>query len=112
MIISEREIKGKKTIQRRYYITSLAPNAEKLCAVIRSHWSIENNLHWQLDVTFKEDQSRLRENTSGENFAALRRMALTLLKKETSEKASLKCKRLAASISSEYLLKVIKANKN
>lgn len=111
MIISEREVKGQKTIQRRYYITSLAPEAEKLCQLIRSHWSIENKLHWQLDVTFKEDQSRLREKTSAENFAALRRMALTLLKQETSEKVSLKCKRLAASLSDKYLLKVLAVKK-
>jgi Transposase len=106
MIIAEREIKGKKNIERRYYITSLTPNAEKIGNAIRSHWSIENKLHWQLDVNFKEDQSRLRTKNNAENFAAIRRMALTLLKQET-KKLSMKCKRLLAGWDNEYLLKVI-----
>jgi predicted transposase YbfD/YdcC len=107
MVISERREKGKKSIERRYYITSLKPIAEQIGRAIRSHWGIENTLHWQLDVNFKEDQSRLRAKKSAENFAAIRRIALSLLKQETSKKLSMKCKRLLAGWDNNYLLKII-----
>lgn len=107
MVISERKEKDKKSVERRYYITSVAPNAEKIGQYIRSHWSIENKLHWQLDVNFKEDQSRMRKKNSGENFAAIRRMAISLLKQETTKKLSMKCKRLLAGWDNEYLLKIL-----
>lgn len=107
MVISERREKGKKSIERRYYLTSLKPNAEKIGHAIRSHWGIENTLHWQLDVNFKEDQSRLRAKNSAENFAAIRRIALSLLKQDTSRKMSMKCKRLLAGWDNNYLLKII-----
>ena len=107
MVISERREKGKKSIERRYYITSLKPIAEQIGRAIRSHWGIENTLHWQLDVNFKEDQSRLRAKKSAENFAAIRRIALRLLKQETSKKLSMKCKRLLAGWDNNYLLKII-----
>ena len=107
MVTSERKEKAKKSIERRYYITSVAPNAEKIGQYIRSHWSIENKLHWQLDVNFKEDQSRMRNKNSGENFAAIRRMAISLLKQETTKKLSMKCKRLLAGWDNEYLLKIL-----
>ena len=107
MVIAERKEKVKKSVERRYYITSVAPNAEKIGQYIRSHWSIENKLHWQLDVNFKEDQSRMRTKNSGENFAAIRRMAISLLKQETTKKLSMKCKRLLAGWDNEYLLKIL-----
>jgi predicted transposase YbfD/YdcC len=107
MVIAERKEKAKKSVEKRYYITSVAPNAEKIGQYIRSHWSIENKLHWQLDVNFKEDQSRMRTKNSGENFAAIRRMAISLLKQETTKKLSMKCKRLLAGWDNEYLLKIL-----
>jgi len=107
MVVSERKEKDKRSVERRYYITSVAPNAEKIGRYIRSHWSIENTLHWQLDVNFKEDQSRMRTKNSGENFAAIRRMAITLLKQETTKKLSMKCKRLLAGWDNGYLLKIL-----
>lgn len=107
MIIAERQKNGEKSIERRYYITSLPPKAEKIGKAIRSHWGIENTLHWQLDVNFKEDHSRLRSKNSAENFAAIRRMALSLLKQETSKKLSMKCKRLLAGWDNDYLLKIL-----
>lgn len=106
-VISERTEKGKKTVEIRYYITSLKPLAEKVGHAIRSHWGIENTLHWQLDVNFNEDQSRLRIKNGAENFAALRRMAISLLKRDTSKKISLKCKRLLAGWDNDYLLRII-----
>ena len=102
MVIAERKIKNKHSVERRCYITSLEPNAEKIGHSIRSHWSIENSLHWQLDVNFKEDQSRLRTKNGAENFAAIRRMALSMLKQETTKKLSMKCKRLLAGWDSTY----------
>lgn len=107
MVIAEREIKDKKSIERRYYITSLSANPENIGNIIRSHWSIENKLHWQLDVNFKEDLSRARVKNSGENFAAIRRIALTLLRQETTKKLSMKCKRLLAGWDNDYLLKIL-----
>lgn len=112
MVIAERKIKNKHSVERRCYITSLEPNAEKIGHSIRSHWSIENSLHWQLDVNFKEDQSRLRTKNGAENFAAIRRMALSMLKQETTKKLSMKCKRLLAGWDNEYLLKVIGVKAN
>jgi predicted transposase YbfD/YdcC len=107
MVISERTIRGKKSTEKRYFISSVAPDPKTLGRYIRSHWSIENTLHWQLDVNFKEDQSRARNKNSAENFAAIRRMTLSLLKQETSKKISLKNKRLLAGWDNSYLLKII-----
>jgi len=107
MVVSQRTINGKKSTERRYYISTLSQNPQQIARAIRSHWSIENNLHWQLDVTFKEDLSRSRTKNNAENFAALRRMAVTLLKQETSKKISMKCKRLLAGWDNNYLLKII-----
>jgi predicted transposase YbfD/YdcC len=107
MVIAERKEKDKRSVEKRYYITSVAPNAEKIGRYIRSHWSIENILHWQLDVNFREDQSRMRTKNNCENFAAIRRMAITLLKQETTKKLSMKCKRLLAGWDNEYLLKIL-----
>jgi hypothetical protein len=77
---------------------------------IRQHWSIENNQHWELDVTFHEDRSRIRKGYGPDNFAALRRMALAMVKNETSRKISKKIKRKSAGWDNEYLLKILKAN--
>ena len=74
--------------RKRFYITSLPPNAEKLLAAIRAHWTIENTLRWSLDVTFREDMSRTRKDHAVLNLATIRRAAFNLLKK-TPETASL-----------------------
>lgn len=78
-VISQRAEKGKISIERRYYITSLDANGEKLARIIRSHWGIENNLHRQLDVNFTEDDSRVNTGNAGENLATFRRIALNIL---------------------------------
>ena len=80
-------------MQRRYFISSRADPAERQLAVIRSHWGIENELHWCLDVAFGEDASRIRKGDGAQNFSFLRRLALTLLKRETNAKMGLKAKR-------------------
>jgi predicted transposase YbfD/YdcC len=74
---------------------------------VRSDWGVENSLHWVLDVTFDEDRSRIRKENAPENFGLLRRLALCLLKKESTSKRSIKGKRLKASWDEGYLLRVL-----
>jgi predicted transposase YbfD/YdcC len=78
---------GKTTIERRYFTSSLSNDAKTFANAVRSHWGIENSLHWVLDMSFLEDKSRIRKNNGAENFAVVRHLALHLLKKEklTSE---------------------------
>lgn len=99
--------KNKVTEETRYYISSLPANAEKQGKAVRSHWKIENQLHWQLDVSYREDLSRVRTGNGAENLSVLRRATLNLLKKDESTKASIKNKRLKAGRKSEYLLGLI-----
>ncbi len=90
----ERELNGKKTLEIHYYLTSLAADAKMLLLLIRKHWSIENELHWHLDVSFNEDKLRLREKNAVLNLAIFRRFCLALLKKSESSE-SIKAQRLA-----------------
>lgn len=107
MVQSERRVNGKRSIERRFFISSLAPNAQNLLRLIRSHWGIENELHWVLDMSFREDESRIRQGNATENLAIMRHMCLNLLKKETTAKCGIKAKRLKAGWDMNYLLKVI-----
>ena len=108
-IESRREIGKTVATETRYYITSLEGkhNAEKISKAIRSHWEIENKLHWCLDVIFREDESRLREETAAVNLAWLRRMALGLLKKEKDYQTSIRRKQLKAWADPQYLKKIV-----
>ena len=106
-VVGHRETDTGKTVQSRYYISSLAGPAEQLLAAARAHWSIENPLHWSLDVTFREDQSRMRLDHSPQNMATLRQIAHNLLKRETSLKVGIQGKRLQAGWKEDYLLKVL-----
>lgn len=96
--------------EKRYYITSLPLNATLIANAIRAHWRIENNLHWSLDVIFREEQSRIRKAHAPENVGWLRRFALSLLKKESSLKASIRRKRFKALMNKKYLYAVLLAN--
>ena len=87
----------KNTLQARFYILSKKLSARRFAEAVRGHWGIENNLHWQLDVTFGEDQSRIRKGHADANFSILRRTALSLLKNNASKKVGIKNKRLLAS---------------
>ena len=107
---SERTIQEQTSVERRYYLSSLRADAQELARAVRAHWSIENNLHWVLDVVFREDESRVRIGHAAENFALLRRMALSLIKKEATSKASLKGKRLSAGWNDAYLEKILFPN--
>jgi predicted transposase YbfD/YdcC len=90
-----------------YLVLSLP---ERLLAIIRSHWGVENELHWCLDVAFREDDSRIRKGDSAQNFSCLRRLALTLLKRQKTAKMGLKAKRHQAGWDNDYLLRVLAAS--
>jgi predicted transposase YbfD/YdcC len=107
MVASERRLWNKTTTEVRFYLSSLASNAEKYAGAIRSHWGLENSLHWTLDVTFSEDKSRIRKDHSPENFALLRRLAINLLKQEKTFKGSLKMKRYLAGMDNNYLVQIL-----
>ncbi len=91
----------------RYYITSLKANPQVLQKMIRLHWSIENKLHWCLDVAFSEDASRKRAGNAAQNFSALSKIALNLLKQDKQTRQGLKGKRLKAAYDNNYLLKIL-----
>ena len=98
---------GKTTDDVRYYILSRKMSARSFGAAVRGHWGIENRLHWQLDMTFGEDQCRIRKGNADANFSILRRTALSLLKNEKTAKVGMKNKRLTAAWNTEYLEKVL-----
>jgi len=98
---------GKRCYETRYYILSRKLSAKEFAAAVRGHWSIENSLHWQLDVTFGEDQSRLRRGHADANFSILRRTALSLLKNNKTLKIGVKNRRLTAGWDDTYLQQVL-----
>jgi predicted transposase YbfD/YdcC len=105
MVEATRTLGGETSVEQRFSLTSLPPEAPQFAQAVRKHWGIENKLHWTLDVTFREDQSRLRTGHGAENFAVLRHLALNLLRQEPSPK-SMPRKRLACALNPDYLLKV------
>jgi predicted transposase YbfD/YdcC len=110
MVEAERHIGEQVSKERRFYINSIAPSAALFAKAVRSHWSIENQLHWSLDVSFGEDASRIRKDNAPENFAIIRRIALNMLKRETSAKVGLKIKRNKAGWDNRYLAKILEAS--
>ncbi len=107
MVEAKREINGQTTVERRYYLSSLKLDVETFARAVRGHWGIENKLHWSLDVTFREDQSRARTGHAAENLATLRRLALNLLKREKTKKRGIRGKQLNASWDHPYLLRLL-----
>lgn len=104
---STRTRKGKTSVEYRYYMSSLEANAQRLADIVRAHWGVENKLHWHLDVTFGEDLCKVRKDYAAENFSLAKKMALNLLKADTTEKLGVPNKRKLAGWSSEYLLKIL-----
>lgn len=98
---------GNECCEVRYYILSKYVSGQRFATAVRGHWSIENRLHWQLDVTFREDQCRIRKGNADANFSSLRRTTLSLLKNESSLKVGIKNKRLNAGWDDAYLQKVL-----
>lgn len=104
---SERTSAGETTVETRFYLSSAASNAERLANAIRSHWGIENQVHWVLDVVFADDVSRVRIDHSAHNLAIIRHIVLNMLRQETTLKSSLRQKRLRAGWDDTYLIKVL-----
>ena len=99
------------SVERRYYIRSLdrRTKAKRLAEYLRGHWSVENNLHGQLDVSFREDERRIRQGHGAEHFSRLCRMALNMLKSEKSQQTGIAIKRQNCGWDNDYLLKVVLA---
>lgn len=106
-VTGERRIGGSVSRETRYCLSSLPADAAAIAAAVRGHWGIENRLHWALDVAFREDDCRVRAGHAAENFAVLRRIALNLLRQETTAKVGLKAKRLMAGWDETYLRRVL-----
>jgi predicted transposase YbfD/YdcC len=100
------EATGVESIEVRYFLSSLRPNARRIGTAIRGHWSIENGLHWVLDVVFREDARRVYDRTAAENVAFLNRLALSLLRGDAG-KSSMKVKRKRAGWSLPYLMQLL-----
>jgi len=103
MVESERTVGGNRSVERRYYLSSLPLDAQTFAKAVRGHWGVENSLHWSLDVTFREDQSRARNRYAAQNLATLRRLALNLAKNDKTRKLPLRQKRMLAAMNHEYL---------
>lgn len=107
-VTNTRTVHGQTSTESRYYISSVKTNdADKILSAVRHHWSIENSLHWSLDVTFREDDSRMRIKNSQQNFSIIRKMAFNLITQETSTKKSLRLRRKLAGWDHDYLLKIL-----
>lgn len=107
MVEAIREENGHTSRAVRFYISSLAPEAKKLATAIRTHWSIENPLHWVLDAAFNEDDCRIRTGHAPENLGMLRQLAVSALNQEKTAKMGIKNKRLRAGWDNDYLRKVL-----
>lgn len=106
MCCHERTVNGKTTMEARYFIGSRKMKARKYAGALRHHWGIENNLHWQLDISFREDESRIQDRHTAENFALMRKMALCLLKQHP-RKDSIARKRKAAALDPDFLAETL-----
>jgi predicted transposase YbfD/YdcC len=107
MVVNHTVCNGVFSDDVRYYISSLPLGVEKFAASVRGHWGIENGLHWTLDVTFDEDQSRISKDHGSENFGLLRRIALSVLKRHQGDKKSVRQRRLRSGWEGDYLLEIL-----
>jgi predicted transposase YbfD/YdcC len=107
MVEATREIGDTVATERRYYVSSLPPDAAHIAHAVRSHWGIENGLHWSLDMAFGEDQCRVRVDNAAQNFAILRRITMNLLRQDRTTKAGLKNRRMLACANERYLAQLL-----
>lgn len=107
MVHSERHIGDNITRDTRYYISSLPNDVKRFADAVRDHWTIENQLHWVLDIAFREDDSRVRDRNAASNLSILRRFALSLCKQEKTAKVGIKIKRKRAGWNNDYLLTLL-----
>ena len=106
MVERSRRVNGKETVETHYFLCSIPPDAVRFADAVRTHWHIENQLHWVLDVAFAEDDSRVRADHGPHNLAILRHIALNALRSEPSH-GSIKTKRLTAGWNNDYLARVL-----
>jgi predicted transposase YbfD/YdcC len=107
MVEATRDIKGLVSTERRYYLSSLPPEAKRIAHAVRSHWRIENSMHWVLDMAFGEDHCRVRTDNAAQNLAILRRITLNLLRADTKTNAGIKIRRLKAAINDSYRAEIL-----
>jgi predicted transposase YbfD/YdcC len=111
MVFSERQVgDAEPTCETRFFLSRWPPRVKRFAQAVRGHWSIENSLHWVLDVSFREDESRLRKDHGPENLALLRRLAASWLKNETTAQGGVASKRKQAGWDTDYLVQVLQAN--
>jgi predicted transposase YbfD/YdcC len=107
MVEAERQSGPHTSMETRYFIASLENNAPLALHAVRGHWGIENQVHWILDIAFREDESRVRKDQGPENFAVLRHIALKVLKQDKTTKLGTQTKRLKAAWDQDYLLALL-----
>ena len=107
-----RTVDGKTTTETRYYISSLQGEPQRFAQAVRQHWGIENSLHWCLDLSFREDECRVRKDHGPANLALLRRLTLSLLKQEQTNRCGIKNKRLCCGWNHDYLRKVLEGKRS
>jgi predicted transposase YbfD/YdcC len=107
MVYRYRQVNDKIQEEVTYFISSLPPEVKRIARLVRGHWGIENTLHWTLDVVFGEDQSRIRKGQGPEIASVFRRLALMLLQQDTSEKGSIRGKRLQAGWNTDVLERIL-----
>lgn len=107
MVESQVEVGAEVSVERRYFLTSLGCDAERFAQAVRQHWGIENSLHWVLDVSFREDDCRIRQDAGAQAMSVLRHMALNLIRRESHHKRGVKARRKRAGWDRRYLMQVL-----
>ena len=111
-VIRTRTIQEQTSTEICYFISSHPYHSAAIKKAIRSHWRVENNLHWQLDISFNEDRSRCRVKNEAQNLALFRRITMAYLKKDIQSKVGIKCKRKKASWDEQYLSEILSGKYN
>ncbi len=107
MVESQVELGDVVSCERRYFLTSLECDAARFAQAVRQHWGVENSLHWVLDVSFREDDCRIRQDAGAQTMSVLRHIALNLIRRESSHKRGVKARRKRAAWDHSYLLQVL-----